>query len=75
MDALHGHISGLCVPHFAVDLPGGGGKVRLVPERVVGVEGDNLLVKSHEGKTFRYPLMGDNGNPGLSGLKPVRRDQ
>ena len=75
MDALHGPMSGLCVPHFAIDLPGGGGKVRLVPERVMGVEGDDLLVKSHEGKTFRYPLMGDKGHLGLSGVKPVRRDQ
>jgi lysine 2,3-aminomutase len=75
MDGLHGHTSGLCVPHFAVDLPGGGGKVRLVPERVLGIEGDALLVKSHGGETFRYPLMGDKGNLGLSGVKPVRRDK
>jgi lysine 2,3-aminomutase len=75
MDAMHGHISGLCVPHFAIDLPGGGGKVRLVPERVVGVEGDDLLVKSHVGRIFRYPLMGDKGNLGLSGVGPVRRDE
>lgn len=75
MDALHGHTSGLCLPHFAIDLPGGGGKVRLVPERVVGVEGDDLLVKSHEGRIFRYPLMGDKGNLGPSGVRPVRRDE
>jgi lysine 2,3-aminomutase len=75
MDALQGHTSGLGVPHFAVDLPGGGGKVRLVPERVAGVEGGELLVKNHEGRTFRYPLMGDTGSLGLSGIKPVRRDE
>jgi lysine 2,3-aminomutase len=30
--ALRGHTSGLAVPHLAVDLPGGGGKVTLQPD-------------------------------------------
>jgi lysine 2,3-aminomutase len=55
MEKLQGHTSGLCVPHFAVDLPGGGGKVRLVPESVVGREKGCLLVKNYEGSIFRYP--------------------
>ena len=32
---LRGHTSGLAVPHLAVDLPGGGGKVTLQPDYVV----------------------------------------
>ncbi len=32
LEALRGHTSGLAVPHLAVDLPGGGGKVTLQPE-------------------------------------------
>src|SRR5208282_3062615 len=35
LEALRGHTSGLAVPHLAVDLPGGGGKVTLQPEYVV----------------------------------------
>lgn len=31
MDQLLGHTSGLAVPKFAIDLPGGGGKVQLLP--------------------------------------------
>ncbi len=37
LDALRGHTSGLAVPHLAVDLPGGGGKVTLQPDyRIAG---------------------------------------
>lgn len=53
---LQGHTSGLCVPHFAVDLPGGGGKVPLIPEHVVGRDGDSLLIKNYRGEEHRYPL-------------------
>lgn len=52
---LEGHTSGLCVPHFAIDLPGGDGKVRLTPERVVRSEGDRLLIRDFRGKEHLYP--------------------
>src|SRR5690606_13822798 len=32
IDRLRGHCSGMAVPHFVVDLPGGGGKISLLPE-------------------------------------------
>ena len=32
LEALRGHTSGLAIPHLAVDLPGGGGKITLQPE-------------------------------------------
>ena len=51
---LQGYTSGLCVPHFAVDLPGGGGKVPLVPESVLGKENDTLLIRDYQGKVHRY---------------------
>ncbi len=35
LEQLRGGTSGLAVPHLAVDLPGGGGKVTLQPEYVV----------------------------------------
>jgi lysine 2,3-aminomutase len=36
VDRLRGHTSGLAVPHLAVDLPGGGGKVTVQPEYLLG---------------------------------------
>ncbi len=36
LDRLRGHTSGLAVPHLAVDLPGGAGKVTLQPGYLIG---------------------------------------
>jgi lysine 2,3-aminomutase len=56
MEALRGHTSGMCVPHLVIDLPGGGGKIPLLPEYVAGEKNGNLLVRNFQGKIFRYPL-------------------
>lgn len=61
---LQGHTSGLCVPHFAIDLPGGGGKVPFLPEYVKGIEGENLLIENYMGEEHRYPIYNE---PGLIG--------
>jgi lysine 2,3-aminomutase len=53
---LQGHTSGLCVPHFAVDLPGGGGKVPLLPKYVMGKNKNSLVIKNYLGHKYRYPL-------------------
>jgi len=57
ISALQGHTSGLCVPHFAVDLLGGGGKVPLLPEYITGREGETLWVRNYAGKLFRHPIL------------------
>lgn len=51
---LRGHTTGYAVPHFVIDLPGGGGKVPLLPEYLAGREGDELVFRNFEGRTFRY---------------------
>lgn len=53
--ALRGHTTGYAVPTFVVDAPGGGGKIALLPDPVVGRDGDDLLLRNFEGKVFRYP--------------------
>ncbi len=55
MQALQGHISGLCVPHYMVDLPGGGGKVPLLPDYWRRQGGRVVEVMNYEGQRFRYP--------------------
>ncbi len=52
---LQGHTSGLSIPHFAIDLLGGGGKVPLLPDYVTQQDGDTLLVTSYKGKCYRHP--------------------
>jgi lysine 2,3-aminomutase len=52
---LRGHTTGYAVPSFVIDAPGGGGKIPLVPDAVAGRDGNDLLLRNYEGKTFRYP--------------------
>ena len=55
IQGLRGHTSGYAVPNFVIDAPGGGGKIPLMPEYVIGRDGDDLLLRNYEGLTFRYP--------------------
>lgn len=55
IEGLRGYTTGYAVPTFVIDAPGGGGKIPLFPDRVIGREGDFVLLKNHEGKTYRYP--------------------
>ncbi|MBU4118847.1 MAG: KamA family radical SAM protein [Proteobacteria bacterium] len=52
---LRGHTSGYAVPNYVIDAPGGGGKIPLIPETVVGRDGNDLLIRNYEGKVYRYP--------------------
>jgi lysine 2,3-aminomutase len=52
---LRGHTTGYAVPTYVVDAPGGGGKVPLIPDYVVGREGEDLLLTNYEGGLYRYP--------------------
>jgi len=52
---LRGHTTGYAVPNYVIDAPGGGGKIPLLPETVVGREGNDLMIKNYEGKVYRYP--------------------
>lgn len=54
LDALRGRLSGLAIPHFAVDLPGGGGKVTLTPDRLVRREGSRWTFRDGQGREFVY---------------------
>ncbi|TKB72484.1 MAG: KamA family radical SAM protein [Nitrospira sp.] len=59
--ALQGHTSGMAVPHFVIDAPGGGGKIPILPpEYLVHLDEDGAILRNYENKTFRYPQP-DNG--------------
>ncbi|HMA01579.1 MAG TPA: KamA family radical SAM protein [Gemmatimonadaceae bacterium] len=54
IQALRGWTSGLAVPHFVIDAPGGGGKVPLLPEYVEEITDDEVVFRNYEGKRFTY---------------------
>ena len=58
---LRGHTSGYAVPHYVIDAPGGGGKILICPDSIVGKDGDYLILKNYEGIFFRYPDQGGKG--------------
>ena len=71
--AIRGWTSGLAVPHFVIDAPGGGGKVPILPEYVQSVTDDEVVLRNYAGDIYRYPLpkeepeqvpalVGHNGN-------------
>jgi lysine 2,3-aminomutase len=51
---LRGHTSGYAVPTYVVDAPGGGGKVPLQPETIVGHEDGRWTLRNWAGRTFTY---------------------
>lgn len=55
LDALRGHTTGLAVPHLAVDLPDGGGKVTLQPDYVLDRSEAGTALRSYDGKRYFYP--------------------
>lgn len=52
---LPGHTSGYAVPTFAIDAPGGGGKVPPLPDDSVRREGNDIVLPSFDGNLYRYP--------------------
>jgi lysine 2,3-aminomutase len=55
MDALQGHTTGFAVPKYVIDAPGGGGKVPVSPQTLIGLSPESAVIKNYEGKTYRYP--------------------
>jgi lysine 2,3-aminomutase len=54
MAGLRGHTSGLATPYYVIDLPGGKGKVPILPEDVKR-QGRNLLLRNYLGEVIEYP--------------------
>ncbi len=55
LEQLRGHTTGLAVPHLAVDLPGGGGKVTLQPEYVIEKGADATVFRNYKNERYVYP--------------------
>ncbi len=55
ISGLRGHTTGYAVPTYVIDAPGGGGKIPLFPERIIGTTPEGLLLRNHDGNTYLYP--------------------
>ena len=54
MEQMRGHTSGLAIPTFVVDLPGGGGKVPLQSDYVLSQTVGEFILRNYQGRIFRY---------------------
>jgi len=55
IENLRGHTSGLCVPHYVIDAPGGGGKIPISPNYVVDQNKKEIILKNYQGGIYKYP--------------------
>jgi lysine 2,3-aminomutase len=55
IEGLRGNTTGYAVPTYVIDAPGGGGKIAIFPESMVGRNGDDLLLRNYRKRIYRYP--------------------
>ncbi|WP_459945974.1 lysine 2,3-aminomutase [Desulfocastanea catecholica] len=54
MEALIGHTSGFAVPTYVVDAPGGGGKIPLIPNYLISLSTNKVVLRNYEGVITTY---------------------
>jgi len=54
MEGLRGHTSGIGIPTYVVDSPHGGGKIPLMPNYLVSMSDDAVILRNYEGMLIRY---------------------
>lgn len=54
IENLRGHTSGLAVPTFVVDAPGGGGKIPMQPQYLVSKKGKAVTLRNYAHEQYTY---------------------
>jgi lysine 2,3-aminomutase len=54
VEGLRGWTSGLAVPHFVIDAPGGGGKIPLLPEYIEEITEERVVMRNYRGERFEW---------------------
>lgn len=54
IEHLRGWTSGLAVPHLVIDAPGGGGKIPILPQYLLGKEGKKVKLRNFRKDEFTY---------------------
>jgi lysine 2,3-aminomutase len=69
MEGLRGHMSGIGIPTYVVDSPHGGGKIPLMPNYLVSMSDDAVILRNYEGMLIRYQA---EDKPGTISPTPTR---
>jgi lysine 2,3-aminomutase len=51
--ALRGHTTGMAVPAYVIDAPGGGGKIPLLPDYLQSI-GEEVVLRNYQGEEYSY---------------------
>ncbi len=54
MEALRGHISGLAIPTYVIDAPGGGGKISISPQYLISEGDGKVVLRNYQGTISIY---------------------
>ncbi|NPV69784.1 MAG: lysine 2,3-aminomutase [Firmicutes bacterium] len=54
VEMLRGHTSGFAVPVFALDGPGGGGKIPIMPQYLISMSDNKVILRNYEGVICAY---------------------
>ncbi len=56
IEHLRGHTSGLAVPTFVIDAPGGAGKIPVMPQYLISMSDNAAVLRNYAGALSAYPL-------------------
>lgn len=54
MEALRGHTTGFAIPTYVVDAPGGGGKIPVMPNYLISMGPNKVVLRNYEGVITVY---------------------
>jgi lysine 2,3-aminomutase len=54
IENLRGHTTGMAVPTFVVDAPGGGGKIPVMPDYLISQTDQRIILRNYEGVITTY---------------------
>lgn len=54
IESLIGHTSGMCVPTYVIDAPGGGGKIPVLPNYLISWSTNKVVLRNYEGVITTY---------------------
>ncbi|MBP1628523.1 MAG: ablA [Holophagaceae bacterium] len=65
IENLRGHTTGMAVPTFVVDAPGGGGKIPVMPNYLISMGDDRAILRNFEGvvTTYTWPIHAGPNHP------------
>lgn len=55
IEGLRGHTSGMAVPTFVIDAPGGGGKIPVGPQYLISQSPEKVVLRTYDGRIVEYP--------------------